>query len=87
MFERCVGVSPKLYSQIIRLQVSMNRILEDRDKLLVEIAMDCGFFDHAHMNRTYKKLIRCSSGEFRKHLFNNLDYTQIDDYISVNPEI
>lgn len=84
MFERCVGISPKLYSQIIRLQASMNRILEDRDKLLVDIAVDCGFFDHAHMNRTYKKLVRCSSGEFRKNLFNNLDYDQIENYISAN---
>lgn len=84
MFERCVGLSPKLYSQIIRLQTSMNRIIEDKDKLLVDIAVDCGFFDHAHMNRTYKKLIRCSSGEFRKDLFNKLDYDQIESYISGN---
>ncbi len=84
MFERCVGLSPKLYSQIIRLQSSMGRIMEDKDKLLVDIAEDCGFFDHAHMNRTYKKLIRCSSGEFRKNLFNKLDYGQMESYISYN---
>lgn len=83
MFERCVGISPKLYSQIIRLQLSMNRILEDRDKLLVDIAVDSGFFDHAHMNRMYKKLVHCSSGDFRKNLFGRLDYSQIEDYISV----
>lgn len=66
MFERCVGISPKLYSQIIRLQLSMTKILEDRNMLLVDIAIDSGFFDHAHMNRMYKKLIHCSSGDFRK---------------------
>ena len=38
MFERCVGISPKLYSQIIRLQASMNRIMEDKERLLVAIA-------------------------------------------------
>ena len=83
MFERCVGISPKLYSQIIRLQLSMTRILEDRNMLLVDIAIDSGFFDHAHMNRMYKKLIHCSSGEFRKNFFNRLDYSTIDDYISI----
>lgn len=83
MFERCVGISPKLYSQIIRLQTSMNRIMEEKDKLLVDIALDCGFFDHAHMNRTYRKLIRCSSGEFRKNLFTKIDYDQIERYISI----
>lgn len=82
LFERCVGISPKLYSQIIRLQISMARILEDKDTLLVDIAIDSGFFDHAHMNRMYKKFIHCSSGSFRKNLFDKLDYGHIDDYIS-----
>lgn len=84
LFERCVGLSPKLYSQIIRLQSSMNRIIEDKGKLLVEIAEDCGFFDHAHMNRTYKKLIGCSAGEFRKNLLSGLNYNKIDCYIPGN---
>ena len=84
LFERCVGVSPKLYSQIIKLQTSMGRIIENGDKKLVEIAVDSGFFDHAHMNRMYKKLIGLSSGEFRKTLFSELDYTLIDDYISAS---
>lgn len=83
-FEKCVGVSPKLFSQIIRLQISMDKIIEDRNMLLVDIAIDSGFFDHAHMNRMYKKLIHCSSGEFRKNLFSRLDYSKIDDYISTD---
>ena len=44
----------------------MTKILEDRNMLLVDIAIDSGFFDHAHMNRMYKKLIHCSSGDFRR---------------------
>ncbi len=82
LFERCVGVSPKLYSQIIKLQASMDKIIDNGDKKLVEIALDSGFFDHAHMNRMYKKLIKTSSGEFKKNLLSKLDYTLIDDYIS-----
>lgn len=84
LFERCVGVSPKLYSQIIKLQASMDKIIENGDKRLVEIALDSGFFDHAHMNRMYKKLIKTSSGEFKKTLLSKLDYSLIDDYISID---
>ena len=84
LFERCVGVSPKLYSQIIKLQASMDKIMENDDKRLVEIALDCGFFDHAHMNRMYKKLIKTSSGEFKKTLLSKLDYSLIEDYISID---
>lgn len=84
LFERCVGVSPKLYAQIIKLQSSMDKIIESGDKRLVEIALDSGFFDHAHMNRMYRKLIGISSGEFKKTLLSKLDYASIDDYISIN---
>ena len=84
LFEKCIGVSPKLYSQIIKLQTSMEKITENNDKKLIEIALDSGFFDHAHMNRMYKKLIGISSGEFKKNMFSKVDYTLIDNYISVD---
>lgn len=84
LFERCVGVSPKLYSQIIKLQASMDKIIDNEDKRLVEIALDSGFFDHAHMNRMYKKLIKTSSGEFKKNMLSKLDYSLIEDYISID---
>lgn len=84
LFEKCVGVSPKLYAQIIKLQLSMDRIMGGNEKKLVEIAVDSGFFDHAHMNRMYKKLVKTSSGEFKKNLLSKLDYSLIDDYISVD---
>ena len=61
----------------------MDRIIGERDTLLVDIAVDCGFFDHAHMNRTYRKLLRCSSGEFRKFMFKRLPYGKIENYISI----
>jgi len=62
----------------------MEKIIENNDKKLIEIALDSGFFDHAHMNRMYKKLIKISSGEFKKNMFSKVDYTLIDDYISVD---
>ena len=82
-FEKRVGVSPKFFSQIVRLQSTMERMFHDKDSLLVDIAVDSGFFDHAHMNRMYKKLIHCSSGEFRKNYLNKLDYSDVEEYIAV----
>ena len=83
IFERCVGVSPKLYAQIIKLQTSMSKII-DSNTPLMEIAVDSGFFDHAHMNRMYKKFIKLSTGEFRKTLFAKLDFELLEDYISID---
>ena len=81
MFERCVGMPPKLFSQIVRLQISMEKISDNEDARLVNIAVDSGYFDHAHMNRMYKKLVHCSSGEYKNNRFKNLDYNRIDSYI------
>ena len=85
-FEKNLGISPKLFAQIVKLQVTMNRIVSDRDALLVDIAVDSGFFDHAHMNRMYKKMIHCSSGEFRKHFFNRFDYSGAEDLLASGQE-
>ena len=59
----------------------MDKISDNEDARLVNIAVDSGYFDHAHMNRMYKKLVHCSSGEYKNNRFKNLDYNRIDSYI------
>lgn len=80
-FEKYVGISPKLLSQIIKLQTTLKRIREEKKELLVDIALDSGFFDHAHMNRAYKKMLHCSSGEIRNRGFSNIDFGNVDEYL------
>ncbi len=83
MFEKHVGVSPKLYCEIMRLQFSLDMILNCSSKEpLLTLALDCGFFDHTHMNRCYRRFLHCSSGKLKKRGFDCLDYDKIDAYIS-----
>ncbi len=83
MFEKYVGVSPKMYCEIMRLQFSLNMMLNgsNREPLLT-LALDCGFFDHTHMNRCYKRFLHCSSGALKKQGLDCLDYSRIDPYIN-----
>lgn len=76
IFHRYTGLSPKAYAEIIRLQASLRQVMPGggrtqapvgKDKSLLEIAVDCGYFDHAHMNRAYKRRLHCSSGALRRH--------------------
>lgn len=82
VFEKYVGISPKMYCEIMRMQNSLKKLVEgSRQEPLINLALDSGFFDHAHMNRCYKRFLHCSSGNLRKHGFLCLDYDAMDYFV------
>lgn len=82
VFEKYVGISPKMYCEIMRLQCSLKKLVDgSKQEPLINLALDSGFFDHAHMNRCYKRFLHCSSGTLRKQGFSCLDYDSMDYYI------
>lgn len=82
VFEKYVGISPKMYCEIMRLQSSLKKLVSgSKQEPLINLALDSGFFDHAHMNRCYKRFLHCSSGVLRKQGFNCLDFDSMDYYL------
>ncbi len=82
VFEKYVGISPKMYCEIMRLQNSLKKLVSgSKQEPLINLALDSGFFDHAHMNRCYKRFLHCSSGTLRKHGFACLDYDAMDHFM------
>ena len=65
IFQERVGISPKLYSEIIQMQFSLYSILTTRPKSLLDIAVNFGYFDQTHMNRLYRKLLDCTASDIR----------------------
>ncbi|AEX24573.1 AraC family transcriptional regulator [Vibrio sp. EJY3] len=55
-FTYAVGLSPKQFSNIVRLRRAIH-CLADPDYTISTIAMDCGFSDQAHMTREMKNHI------------------------------
>ena len=81
LFERCIGLSPKTFAGILRIQNSLHTLFDRRNRSsLLEIAMDCGYYDHAHMNRAYNNVFQCSSGALRKRGFNVIEYDDIPEF-------
>ncbi len=66
VFDRWIGVSPKTYSEIIQLQWSLSVIRSREEKALINTALSSGYFDHAHMNRMYRRFLHCTAGTFKK---------------------
>lgn len=55
-FKKLVGLSPKEYSNIIRFQHALGLIKNpDRNRSLLEIAFECGYYDHSHLTNEIKR--------------------------------
>lgn len=81
LFEAHVGLSAKYCAGIVKLKESVRRIKESPEVRLTDIAADCGYFDHTHMNKAFRKMLFCSSGEIRESMFDNIDYRVVESYI------
>lgn len=65
VFQVRVGVSPKLYCEIIQMQFSLQEILTTRPKSLAKTAISYGYFDQPHMNRAYQKFLGRTASDMR----------------------
>lgn len=55
-FKKHIGLSPKEYSNIIRFQNALGMIKNsDADRSLLDIAFECGYYDHSHLANEIKR--------------------------------
>ncbi|HQO23956.1 MAG TPA: AraC family transcriptional regulator [Spirochaetota bacterium] len=62
-FRRDFGVTPSVYHILVRIRKAKAMMLDGRS--LIETALDCGFCDQSHFNRTFKKYTGLTPEEFR----------------------
>lgn len=64
-FRAEVGVAPRLASRIVRFDRAV-KLVESGDRHnWPAIAVDCGYYDQAHMAREFREFARCSPRELR----------------------
>jgi AraC-like DNA-binding protein len=73
-FARDLGVRPKVYARIVRLNGVLATLDDDERPRAVDLALDAGFFDQAHLLRDFRILAgrtprsrRESDGEMARH--------------------
>ena len=64
-FREDVGLTPKTFSRIVRLQAALRRVRQG--SALTEVALACGFYDQAHMTRDFRELASMSPGAWQSH--------------------
>ena len=64
-FRRAFGTSPRQYLLRIRIE-NASKLLIETDQTISQIALTCGFFDHAHFSRSFRRAVDKSPTEFRR---------------------
>lgn len=65
-FEQSLGISPKLYSRIIRFQRTLGAIVRG-DSSLTDVAMEGGYFDQSHFMKEFKSFSQITPIQLRKY--------------------
>lgn len=55
-FADAVGIRPKLFARIVRLNEAIRRLAPEERAAAVEVALDAGYFDQAHLLRDFRTL-------------------------------
>jgi AraC-like DNA-binding protein len=59
-FRQHVGLTPKVVARIFRFRRAV-RLLERVDDIsLADLALECGYFDQAHLNRDFRQFAGCT---------------------------
>lgn len=64
-FKHQVGVAAKEYDRIVRFTKTKNNIKSQKNKSLLNIALQNGYFDHSHLTNEFKRFSGLTPSEFR----------------------
>lgn len=67
-FKDLIGMTPKMFSDITRFSATERYIRLHSNKSLFTVALDCGYYDHSHLIREFKRF----GGMLPKTLMSNL---------------
>ncbi len=64
LFGKIVGCSPKLFLKLLQLHQIISKMSGNSKAKMLDIAYLLGFYDQAHFNKSFKKLVSMSPGKF-----------------------
>jgi AraC-like DNA-binding protein len=64
LFRNQVGLTPKRYCRVQRLQQVLHLLVDKEDVDWMEIALDCGYFDQAHFIHDFQTFAHCTPTEY-----------------------
>jgi AraC-like DNA-binding protein len=68
LFQEYIGVSPKMFSSLVRFQSILQTIGNARPDKLTDIAYELNFFDQAHFNNNFKRFTGIKPNQYIKNV-------------------
>lgn len=65
-FKSEIGISPKLFQRTIRINNIMERLIQNPDTQLTQLAYDFNFYDQSHFISDFKQFTGCAPSKFIK---------------------
>jgi AraC-like DNA-binding protein len=65
LFHQIIGVTPTEYLTRLRVERA-RRLLSGTQMPLTAVAVETGFYDAAHFTRTFRRIVLCTPGQYRK---------------------
>ena len=65
LFRNAMGVTPKLYTRLLRFQRTIRRLAADPRASWVDVALESGYSDQPHFNREFREFAGVTPGEYR----------------------
>jgi len=69
LFRREIGLSAKSLARILRFERAQEALAAAGGSDLTQIALDCGYYDQAHMNRDFRELAGLTPSDYAARLF------------------
>jgi AraC-like DNA-binding protein len=77
-FDARVGLTPKLTSRVFRFQKVLRKVHGNRSPDWPDIALECGYYDQAHLIHEFQEFAGVSPGFYAAHQSEYPDYLILD---------
>ena len=74
-FEEWVGISPKLFTQIVRFQYSLHMLIKIDNQTVFDVVSEHGYYDQAHLIKEFKKFGYLTPKKLMESFSKNLGYS------------
>lgn len=64
VFSKIIGLTPKRYSKVIQFNAALEGIRSGDEKIIYDLALSCGYYDHAHFINDFRKFLGQSPRKF-----------------------
>ncbi|MFJ2663964.1 helix-turn-helix domain-containing protein [Nocardia fluminea] len=64
-FREQVGLTPKVMARLVRCERAVELLRQPGHRSIASLALTCGYFDQAHLNRDFRELTGCTPSGFR----------------------